>query len=62
MYERFVLPHLHGKPPSLRSAGECALHCEAMQGTRKTAWKSTIDRKDDQRTPYFAMTIINNQN
>lgn len=31
MYERFVLPHLHGKPPPLRSAGEYALR-EATQG------------------------------
>lgn len=36
MYERFVLPHLHGKPPPLRSAGMCVLR-EATQGDRETA-------------------------
>jgi len=33
MYERFILPHLHGKPPPLRSAGEYVL-CEASQRDR----------------------------
>ena len=35
MYERFVLPHLHGKPLPLRSAGEYVLY-EATQGDRES--------------------------
>lgn len=60
MYERFVLPHLHGKPPPLRSAGEYALR-GATQGARKTAWKLTVDRKDGDRTLTTFYRDNNNQ-
>lgn len=58
MYERFVLPHLHGKPPLLRSAGEYVLR-EATQGESGNRDGSRLSIVKMMKECYILLIIYN---